>query len=84
NKSIFEDLGIRSQWGLPKLHSLRHYRQAIERLGTPDNFNTEYTERLHIDFAKEAYEASNKKDEYPQMTLWLERKEKVLQHQKFI
>ncbi|KAI0069476.1 hypothetical protein K474DRAFT_1687719 [Panus rudis PR-1116 ss-1] len=84
NKSIFEDLGIRSQWGLPKLHSLRHYRQAIERLDTPDNFNTEYTERLHIDFAKDAYEASNKKDEYPQMTLWLERKEKVLQHQKFI
>ncbi|KAI0072677.1 hypothetical protein K474DRAFT_1686544 [Panus rudis PR-1116 ss-1] len=84
NKSIFEDLGIRTQWGLPKLHSLDHYRSAIERLGTLDNFNTEYTERLHIDFAKDAYEASNKKDEYPQMTQWLERKEKVLQHGKFI
>ncbi|KAI0070284.1 hypothetical protein K474DRAFT_1743338 [Panus rudis PR-1116 ss-1] len=73
NKSIFEDLGIRTQWGLPKLHSLDHYRPAIERLGTPDNFNTEYTERLHINFAKDAYEASNKKDEYPQMTQWLDR-----------
>ncbi|KAI0070092.1 hypothetical protein K474DRAFT_1744707 [Panus rudis PR-1116 ss-1] len=84
NKSIFVDLGIRSQWNLPKLHALDHFRQMIEWLGTPDNFNTEYTERLHIDFAKNAYEASNKKDEYPQMTQWLERKEKVLQHEKYI
>ena len=25
NKSIFVDLGIRSSWQLPKLHSLDHY-----------------------------------------------------------
>ncbi|KAI0069583.1 hypothetical protein K474DRAFT_1610247 [Panus rudis PR-1116 ss-1] len=84
NKSIFVDLGIRTQFNLPKLHALDHFLEMIEFLGTPDNFNTEYTERLHIDFAKDAYEASNKKDEYPQMTQWLERKEKVLQHEKFI
>ncbi|THU77979.1 hypothetical protein K435DRAFT_877154 [Dendrothele bispora CBS 962.96] len=40
------------------------------------NYNTETTERLHIDFAKDAYRASNHKDEYAQMTLWLERREK--------
>jgi hypothetical protein len=48
--------------------------------GTTDNYNTEQTERLHIDFAKDAYRATNHKDEYMQMTAWLERREKVQQH----
>jgi hypothetical protein len=45
-----------------------------------DNFNTEYTERLHIEFAKDAYAATNHKDEFVQMATWQERKEKVHQH----
>ncbi|KAI9455716.1 hypothetical protein BJY52DRAFT_1204941 [Lactarius psammicola] len=32
-----------------------------------DNYNTEQAERLHIDFTKNAYRATNHKDEYPQM-----------------
>ena len=84
NKQIFVDFGIRSHFHFPKLHFARHYRYLIERFGSADNFNTEYTERLHIDLAKEAYRATNRKDEYVQMTLWLERKEKVLQHDRYI
>ncbi|KAJ7787078.1 hypothetical protein B0H14DRAFT_3163444 [Mycena olivaceomarginata] len=34
--------------------------------------------------AKEAYRSTNFKDEFPQMTLWLERKEKMYRHEKFI
>jgi hypothetical protein len=49
-----------------------------------DNFNTEYTERLHIDLAKDAYEATNHKDEFTQMARWLERKEKMFRHEQFI
>jgi hypothetical protein len=45
--------------------------------GTMDNYNTEQTERLHIDFAKDAYRATNRKNEYMQMTAWLEHHEKV-------
>jgi hypothetical protein len=45
-----------------------------------DNYNTQATERVHIDYAKDAYRATNTKDEYPQMTRWLERKEKILRH----
>ncbi|KAG2345890.1 hypothetical protein BDR05DRAFT_1012126 [Suillus weaverae] len=48
------------------------------------NYNTEYTERLHIDLTKDAYRATNHKDEFAQMTQWLERKEKILRHDKFI
>jgi hypothetical protein len=84
NKSIFVDLGVREHFNFPKLHSLTHYVSCIESLGTTDNYNTEYTERLHIDLAKDAYRATNHKDEYSQMTLWLERKEKVLIHQAYI
>jgi len=84
NRDIFIDLGIRTDFNFPKDHFNNHYRELIELYGTADNFNTEYTERLHIDLAKDAFRATNSKDEYPQMTLWLERRESVLLHDKFI
>jgi hypothetical protein len=77
DKDIFCQLGMRDHFNLPKLHSLNHYTAAIRRFGTTENYNTETTERLHIDFAKEAYRASNRKDEFKQMTRWLERREKL-------
>ncbi|TBU36604.1 hypothetical protein BD309DRAFT_995537 [Dichomitus squalens] len=84
NKSIFIDLGVRTNFELPKLHSLDHYHRSIELFGTTDNYDTQYSERLHIDFAKDAYRATNKKDELVQMTVWLERKEKILRHGQYI
>ncbi|KAJ7825796.1 hypothetical protein B0H13DRAFT_1560551, partial [Mycena leptocephala] len=84
NKQTFMDLGIRADFNFPKLHNLRHYPLIIKLFGSTDNYNTEYTERLHIDLAKDAYRATNRKDEYTPMTLWLERKEKILRHEKFI
>lgn len=83
NKAIFVDLGIWKGWEIPKLHWLDHYQDAIECLGTTDNFNTKYTEHLHINMAKDAYEATNGKDIYLQMTCWLKRKEKVLRHERY-
>jgi hypothetical protein len=84
NKDIFVELGIRSNFNLPKLHTTRHYSVMIMMLGTTDNYNTEYTERLHIDYAKDAYCATNHKDEFVQMTRWLERKEKIMRHDKYV
>jgi hypothetical protein len=84
NKEIFIDLGIRNNFNLPKLHSLRHYPSMIRTFGTTDNYNTEYTERLHIDLAKDAYRATNHKDEFTQMTQWLERKEKIIRHEQYL
>jgi hypothetical protein len=71
NHSIFIDGRIHNQFDIPKLHFLEHYPFLIWRFGSLSNFNTEYTECLHIDLAKDAYAATNKKDEYPQMTMWL-------------
>ncbi|KAG2743481.1 hypothetical protein P692DRAFT_201886479 [Suillus brevipes Sb2] len=49
-----------------------------------NNYNTEYTECLHIDLAKDAYCSTNHKNEFAQMTTWLERQEKILRHDKYI
>ncbi|KAJ6619584.1 hypothetical protein B0H10DRAFT_1946637 [Mycena sp. CBHHK59/15] len=78
------NLGVREDFKLPKLHSCGHYIMYIKLFGTTNNYNTEYTERLHIDLAKDAYRSTNFKDEFPQMTLWLERKEKIYRHEKYI
>ncbi|KAI0037998.1 hypothetical protein FA95DRAFT_1479531, partial [Auriscalpium vulgare] len=80
SKDVFIVLGIRDQFNLPKLHSLTHYIDSIKLFGTTDNCNTEATERLHIDYAKEAYRSTNHKDTYPQMTRWLVRREQIWQH----
>ncbi|KAH9170751.1 hypothetical protein EDB89DRAFT_1853161, partial [Lactarius sanguifluus] len=40
--------------------------------------------QLHIDFAKDAYRATNRKDEYTQMTGWLQRREKILLHMAYV
>ncbi|KAG1837057.1 hypothetical protein F4604DRAFT_1942604 [Suillus subluteus] len=77
NKDILKELAIREHFNIPKLHQLTHYVQSIMLLGTADGFNTELPKRLHIDFAKEAYCATNKRDYEEQMTLWLQRQEAV-------
>ena len=84
SKDIFIDLGIRDAFNIPKLHFMRHYVMFIRLYGTTDNFDTSYTERLHIDFAKDAYAATNHKDEFTQMATWLERKEKIFRHKQYI
>ncbi|THU86968.1 hypothetical protein K435DRAFT_822030 [Dendrothele bispora CBS 962.96] len=68
---------------LEKFHAKKQIF-SIKLFGTLDNFNTEYTQRLHIDLAKDAYRSTDCKDEYSQMTKWLERKEKVMRHDNHI
>ncbi|KAG1850231.1 hypothetical protein DFJ58DRAFT_716846 [Suillus subalutaceus] len=77
NKDILQELEVCEHFNIPKLHQLSHYVHSILLFGTTDGFNTELPERLHIDFAKEAYHASNKRDYEEQMALWLQRQEAV-------
>ncbi|KAE9401115.1 hypothetical protein BT96DRAFT_956655 [Gymnopus androsaceus JB14] len=76
-RSYFIWKDIREDFNIPKFHSLLHYIESIRWLGTTDNYNTEMFERLHIDFAKEGWKASNKRDHFPQMVKWLSRQEKI-------
>ncbi|KAI0040537.1 hypothetical protein FA95DRAFT_1549668 [Auriscalpium vulgare] len=84
NKDVFEELGIREHFNIPKLHGLSHYVASIKLFGTTDNYNTEATERLHIDYAKDAYRSTNHKDAFHQMTRWLVRREQIWQHERYI
>ncbi|THG92911.1 hypothetical protein EW026_g8163 [Hermanssonia centrifuga] len=79
HKQIFIDLGARfpEHFNIPKYHMLEHYVELILKFGSADGFNTEWSERLHIDYAKDGYRASNKKDYTAQMTKWLSRQEAV-------
>jgi Plavaka transposase len=77
NKDVFVDLDIRGHFNIPKLHSMCHYVASIQNLGSVDGLNSEGSERLHIDYAKKGYRASNKNDFIPQMAKWLQRHEAI-------
>ena len=77
NKNILVELGIHEHFNIPKLHMIQRYINAILVHGSADGYNTESPERLHIDFAKEAYHASNKQDFLEQMALWLQWQEAI-------
>lgn len=77
DKAIFTDLGVREHFNIPKVHSMQHYLHMIRSHGTADGYNTEASERLHIDLAKHAYAASNRKDYIKQMKTWLTRRESI-------
>jgi hypothetical protein len=77
HKNIIIELEIRKHLNIPKLHAILHYVDCIRSLGSADGYNSESPERLHIDFAKEAYRASNKRDYVEQMALWLQRHEAI-------
>ncbi|KAG1888006.1 uncharacterized protein F5891DRAFT_1132037 [Suillus fuscotomentosus] len=80
-KALQTALGVfhanKDHFNIPKLHQLTHYVDSITLFGATDGFNTELPERLHIDFAKDAYCASNKRDYKEQMALWLQWQEAV-------
>ncbi|KAF9052541.1 hypothetical protein BDP27DRAFT_1433862 [Rhodocollybia butyracea] len=82
--SAFVEPGIRNHFKIPKIHAMNHYVPMIRSIGVAPRFNTELSERLHIDFAKLGYQASNKRDYIKQMTLWLDRREKVLWFTRFL
>ncbi|KAG2356385.1 hypothetical protein BDR07DRAFT_1300717 [Suillus spraguei] len=84
NKHILKDLTICEHFNIPKLHQLSHYVQSITLFGAADSFNTELPERLHIDFAKDAYCASNKHDYEEQMVLWLQHQDAVFLHSAYL
>ena len=77
HKVVFIDLEAQKHFNFPKLHGLSHYVTSIRLFGTIDNYNTEQTKCLHITFTKDAYHATNCKDKFYQMTVWLECCEKV-------
>ena len=59
-KQVFQDLAPEINFDISRLHSLLHFSQSIQLFGATDNYNTKQFEQLHINFAKDAFHASNK------------------------
>lgn len=76
-KDVFVRIGERNHFNIGKFHSLEHYISSIVDFGGLDGVNSEISERLHIDFAKLGYRASNRKAYLVQMVIWLTRQEKA-------
>ncbi|KIY73463.1 hypothetical protein CYLTODRAFT_216470 [Cylindrobasidium torrendii FP15055 ss-10] len=84
HKDVFIRTEVRDDLDIPKFHALRHYVSSIRLFGATNNFNTEMFERLHIEFAKKGWRASNKRDEFPQMTQWVARQENVQSFKRYL
>ncbi|KAG9095093.1 hypothetical protein FRC06_010133, partial [Ceratobasidium sp. 370] len=69
---------------IPKIHMLSHYARSIRELGTPDGYNTEVPERLHIQYAKIPWRASSKVRPTPQMLKYIQRQEAIRIHRAYL
>ncbi|KAF8599349.1 hypothetical protein BDV93DRAFT_449464, partial [Ceratobasidium sp. AG-I] len=78
-KQIFRTEGVQTSMhgfnNIAKLHIIRHYSHVTREMGTPDGFTTETPERLHKDYVKPSYHASNGVVPEPQMLTHLRRQE---------
>lgn len=79
NKDIFLKFNAKKtiDFNFPKLHALLHYAEHIKRWGSLDGYNTEVSERLHIDFAKVPYRRTNRKDYVAQQVKIMNRQESL-------
>jgi hypothetical protein len=84
HKDVFIRLGIRDHFNIPKIHALIHYVPMIRSLGCADGYNTEASERFHIDYTKDTYRSTNRKAYMHQMTRWLSRREAAHQFDTYL
>ncbi|KAF8700278.1 Zn-finger protein, partial [Rhizoctonia solani] len=97
DKDIFRELGalgeqdptkkkglVRTFHMIAKLHALQHYVNYIRKLGTPNGYNTELPEQLHIPYAKVGFRRSNKKDVIKQMATYFQRMEAIAMHRAYL
>ncbi|KAI9464312.1 hypothetical protein HD554DRAFT_2026455, partial [Boletus coccyginus] len=79
HKEVFIELGGQevSHFNILKIHVMEHYMDMIWQFGSADGFNTESPKWLHINYVKDAYHATNKKDFIIQMTVWLHCQEAI-------
>jgi hypothetical protein len=77
NRVIFEDLGIRDNFSLPRQHSVKHFRLLIQMFGAPNGLCSSITESKHIKAVKEPYRRSNHFEALGQMLIINQRIDKL-------
>ncbi|KAH6886621.1 hypothetical protein BKA70DRAFT_1377252 [Coprinopsis sp. MPI-PUGE-AT-0042] len=78
NRTIFQELGIREGFSLPRQHSMVHYRRSIELFGAPNGLCSSITESKHIKAVKKPYRRSSRNRPLGQMLLTNQRTDKII------
>ncbi|KAF9489415.1 hypothetical protein BDN71DRAFT_1490935 [Pleurotus eryngii] len=60
NRQAFKDLGVRTDFNLPRQHAVFHYPQLIRKFGAPNGLCSSITENKHIKAIKKPWRRSNK------------------------
>jgi len=76
-RTIFQECGVRSDFNLPRQHSMIHYLQLIRAFGAPNGLCSSITESKHIKAIKEPWRRSNRFDALSQMLLTNQRLDKL-------
>ncbi|KAG0693018.1 hypothetical protein DFH29DRAFT_992452 [Suillus ampliporus] len=74
---IFQDTGVRSNFSLPRQHSLNHYILLIHMFGAPNGLCSSIMESKHIKAVKEPWRWSSKFNTLGQMLLTNQRLDKI-------
>ena len=76
-RSVFEQLGVRDGFSLPRQHAMKHYVSHIQNFGAPNGLCSSITESAHIPFVKEPWRRSSRNNPIEQMLLINERLDKL-------
>src|SRR6266436_1238849 len=74
---VFEEVGVRSNFSLPRQHSIKHFRLLIQMFGAPNGLCSSITESKHIKAVKEPYRRSSHFEALGQMLLTNQRIDKL-------
>jgi hypothetical protein len=72
-REIFISTGVRSDFSLPRQHSLVHYLQLIRLFGAPNGICTSIPESKHIRAVKEPWRRSSHNEALGQMLMTNQR-----------
>jgi hypothetical protein len=76
-REIFILTGIRSDFSLPRQHSLVHYRQLIRLFGAPNGICTSISESKHRSAVKEPWRQSSRNEALGQMLVTNQRRDQL-------
>lgn len=66
-REVIRDEGLRTDFNLPRQHSMLHYIESIKEFGAPNGLCTSITESRHIEDVKKRWRQSNKCNALKQM-----------------
>jgi hypothetical protein len=76
-REIFRESGIRTDFCLPRQHSLKHYTNSIMKFSAPNGLCSSITESKHIEAVKKPWRQSNRFNALSQMLITNQRLSKL-------